>query len=63
MDPVDGDKYTALMFASEEGHLDNVRYLLDIKANVNYCSSKSGTAMLRAAACGHTEILKVMLRQ
>ena len=63
MDAVDGEGYTALMKASQTGHLDSVRYLLDIKADVNHCSSKSGTAMLRAACGGYTEILKVMLRQ
>ena len=63
MDAVDGDNCTTLMWASAKGHLDSVRYLLGIKADVNYCSSEFGTAMHRAASGGHTEILKVTLRQ
>ena len=63
VDAVNEENSTALMFASEKNHLDSVRYLLDIKANVNHCSSKSGTAMHRAAACGCIEILKVIIRQ
>ena len=63
MDAVDGDNYTALMRASEEGDLDILRCLLEIKSDVNFCSGEFGTAMHRAAAYGHTEILKVTLRQ
>ena len=63
MDAVDGDNCTALMKASERGHLDSVRYLLEIKSDVNCCSGEFGTAMNRAAYGGHTEILKVTLRQ
>ena len=53
---------TALMLASENGSLDSVQYLYEIKADVNICGA-SGTAMHRAAFGGHTEILKVTLRQ
>ena len=63
MDAVDGVGWTVLMVASERGHLDSVRCLLEIKADVNICSGKFGTAMHRAASGGHTEILKVTLRQ
>ena len=63
MDAVDAEGYTALMWASQRGRIDSVRYLLDIKADVNHCSSKSSTAMHRAAYGGYTKILKVMLRQ
>ena len=63
MDAVDGDNCTALMVASEEGQLVSVRYLLEIKSDVNFCSGEFGTAMHRAAYGGHTEILKVTLRQ
>ena len=63
MDAVDEDGFTALMIASQEGHLDSVKYLLEIKADINICSSKFGTAMHRAACNGHPEILKVTLRQ
>ena len=63
MDAVDGDNYTALMRASQRGHLSSVRCLLEIKSDVSYCSGEFGTAMHRAAYGGHTEILKVTLRQ
>ena len=63
MDAVDGYNYTALIWASDEGQLDSVRYLLEIKSDVNFCSGKFGTAMHSAAYGGHTEILKVTLRQ
>ena len=63
MDAVDEDNFTALMTASQEGHLDSVRYLLEIKADVNICSGEFGTAMHCAAKNGHAEILKVTLRQ
>ena len=63
MDAVKEDNYTALMTASQEGHLDSVRYLLEIKADVNICSGKFGTAMHCAARNDHTEILKVTPRQ
>ena len=60
---VRGDGRTALMLASEYGHLDSVKYLYEIKADLSICSDKFGTAMHRAASGGHTEILKVTLRQ
>ena len=63
MDAVDEYNFTSLLWASEEGQLDIVRCLLEIKSDVNFCSGKFGTAMHHAAAYGHTEILKVTLRQ
>ena len=62
VDALDVNGYTALMLASDKGHLDSVQYLYEIKADVNICG-KFGTAMHRAARGGHTEILKVTLRQ
>ena len=63
VDAVDEDNYTALMVASQSDHLDSVRCLLEIKSDVNYFSGKFGTATHLAAWGGHTEILKVTLRQ
>ena len=62
VDALDVNGYTALMLASDKGHLDSVQYLYEIKADVNICG-KFGTAVHRAAFGGHTEILKVTLRQ
>ena len=63
VDAVDENGSTALMVASEKGHLDSVKCLHEIKADISFCSGKVGTAMHRAALGGHTEILKVTLRQ
>ena len=62
VDAVDEKGVTALMLASESGSLDSVQYLHEIKADVNICGA-SGTAMHAAARRGHTDILKVTLRQ
>ena len=59
---VDEDGVTALMLASRCGKTDSVKYLYEIKADLNFCGA-SGTAMHGAASGGHTEILKVTLRQ
>ena len=61
VDAVNENGDTALMRASLYGHLDSVKYLCEIKADVNICG-KSGTAMHRAASGGHFEILKVIGR-
>ena len=63
VDAVDVNGYTALMGASRWGETDSVKYLCKIKADFSICSGKYGTAMHRAAFGGHTEILKVTLRQ
>ena len=62
VDAVDEDGATALMLASKNCHIDSVQYLHEIKADVDICGA-SGTAMHGAARGGHTEILKVTLRQ
>ena len=62
VDAVDENGVTALMLASLLGTIDSVQYLYEIKADVNICGA-SGTAMHRAASGGHTDILKVTLRQ
>ena len=62
VDAVNEYDETALVLASENGHLDSVRYLYEIKADVNICGI-FGTAMHCAASDGHTEILKVTLRE
>ena len=62
VDAVNEDGVTALMLASKRDSLDSVQYLHEIKADVNICGA-SGTAMHRAARNGHTEVLRVTLRQ
>ena len=61
-DAVNEDGDTALMVSSMKGHLDSVKYLCVIKADLSI-RGKFGTAMNRAARGGHTEILKVTLRR
>ena len=63
VDALDTNGYTALMLAIENGHVDSMQYLHEIKSDLSICSGKLGTAMHRAAYGGHTEILKVTLRQ
>ena len=62
VDAVTEDGLTALMMASQQGHVDSVKYLHEIEADLRICSGKAGTAMHRAAYNGHTDILKVTLR-
>ena len=63
VDAVNEDGCTALMVAGANGHVDSVKYLHEMKADLHVCSGKFGTAMLLVALTGHTEILKVTLRQ
>ena len=62
VDAVDKNDRTALMIASEKGDIASVKYLHEIKADLNVCGA-FGTAMHCAAYGGHTEILKVDLNQ
>ena len=62
VDAVHESGVTALMLACASGHLDSVKYLYEIKADVNICG-KFGTIMHCVANGGRTEILKVTLRQ
>ena len=62
VDAVDTNGLTALQWASAKGHLDSVKYLHEIKADLRIYSGKAGTAMHGAAYNGHTDILKVTLR-
>ena len=61
VDAVDENGDTALMVACMEGHVDSMKYLCVIKADLSV-RGKFGTALNRAASGGHTEILKVTLR-
>ena len=63
VDAVDENGCTALMAASANGHVNSVKYLHEMKADLHVCSGKCGTAIHSAALTGHTEILKVTLRR
>eukprot|EP00095_Tigriopus_kingsejongensis_P010708 maker-scaffold179_size282488-snap-gene-1.25 protein:Tk10708 transcript:maker-scaffold179_size282488-snap-gene-1.25-mRNA-1 annotation:"ankyrin repeat and kh domain-containing protein 1" len=52
---------TPLMEASQEGHLDLVRYLLEAGANVNAVTTTSDTALTYACENGHTDVADLLL--
>ena len=51
---------TALMAASEEGHTDIVKLLIDAGAGVNYQDEEGYTALMYASKYGHKEISKLL---
>ncbi|XP_046552784.1 ankyrin repeat domain-containing protein 39-like [Haliotis rubra] len=61
-DKTDKSGYTALHYASRNGHLDVVRTLVDAGAHVDV-TTRSGhaTPLHRAAYMGHTDIVKFLL--
>ena len=61
LDAVDKEGKTALMAASSKGHVESVKLLHAMKADVTICG-ENGTAMHYAVRGGHTEMLKVKLR-
>jgi ankyrin repeat protein len=56
------NSYTSLIWASENGHLEVVRALLDAKANVNAKTDTGYTALQRARSEGHMDVV-ALLRQ
>ena len=58
LDAVDEDGQTVLIAASQNGDIDSVKVLHEIKADLNLCG-EGGTAMHHAAFGDQTEVLKV----
>ena len=57
MEAKDENKSTPLMFASEEGHLDTVTYLVkECGANVEAKDKDGDTALARAKANGKSDV-------
>lgn len=52
---------TPLIFASEEGHTQMVKLLLDHHADVNAQDDQKKTALMVATTKGHTKIVKLLL--
>ncbi|KAL7286755.1 hypothetical protein TKK_0018900 [Trichogramma kaykai] len=52
---------TPLMEASQEGHLDIVRYLLELNANVHAQTQTGDTALTYACENGHTDVAELLL--
>lgn len=60
---IDEDGKTALMHASENGHLNVVSYLLKKKANILMKDAKGNHALKLAAKNGHIEVLNALLKE
>jgi tetratricopeptide (TPR) repeat protein len=54
---------TALIWASEQGHVEVVKLLLEKGANVDEKNFTGGTALMAALEQGQTEILKLLLEK
>jgi len=59
LDAVDEDGQTVLIAASQNGDVDSVKVLHEIKADLNLCG-EGGTAMHHAAFGDQTEMLKIL---
>jgi len=53
---------TPLMEASQEGHLELVRYLLEARADVNATTGTGDTALTYACENGHTDVADLLLQ-
>ena len=51
-----------LMEASQEGHLELVKYLLEARAEVNAQTSTGDTALSFACERGHTDVADLLLK-
>jgi len=55
------DRQTALVFASNEGHLEIVRILIENKANINAQDDRGWTALSEASYMGRTAVVEYLL--
>ncbi len=62
VDKVDGDGWTALKRASNEGHEEVVTLLLKAGASPNIADREGWTPLINAAGKGHLEICKALLK-
>lgn len=53
---------TPLMEAAQEGHLDLVRYLLEVNADVHTQTQTGDTALTYACENGHTDVAELLLQ-
>ncbi|XP_061672890.1 ankyrin repeat domain-containing protein 39 [Syngnathoides biaculeatus] len=58
----DSAGYTALHYASRNGHLTVSEFLLEYGACVSPRTPGGGTPLHRAAFCGHVDIVRLLLR-
>ena len=59
--PVKLEGFTALIVASAQGNLENVKALLAAGADINAVSAKGISALIAASGQGHLEIVKTLL--
>jgi ankyrin repeat protein len=52
---------TPLYVASDKGHLEVVRVLLDHGADVNTPAAYAGSALFAACCNGHVEVVRILL--
>ena len=57
------DGWTALMLASDKGHLKVVKLLLEKGANANAQNNNGETALMVASEKGHLEIVKLLIEK
>lgn len=57
------DDSTPLMSAAKAGHVEVVRELLQLSADVNLADRDGATALIDAALAGHSNVLKVILEE
>lgn len=57
----DSAGYTALHYASRNGHYDVCQFLLENGAKCDARTNGGATALHRASYCGHTEIARLLL--
>jgi len=56
----DSMEQTALMEASDQGHLESVKFLLQKGASVHFKNKNGWTALKLAGKEGHTEIVELL---
>jgi hypothetical protein len=61
IDAVDGDGFTALIYAARCGYIEVVEVLVERGAKLDVVDSECGTAVCEAAASGHAHVVDVLL--
>ena len=62
IDNVNSRKETALLYASQWGHLEMVKYLVGNGADVNAKDKNDKTALILASENGHFDLVKYLKR-
>lgn len=62
IDSASDESITPLIASSSEGHVEIVKMLIDVKANVNAQDKDQTNSLMAAAARGHTDIVEALLK-